>query len=96
MKYWNKNPHARSHWTRLIHNIKGSNVEFMRYFEIEKALQQRKIWCQRQESNSRFFYEYGENGSRVFAFKASITHYESTWWFEDPKDATLFLVQWSS
>lgn len=38
-----------------------------------------KRWCQQQPSRGKFYVYYGTD----------------TWWFEDPKDAELFVLRWS-
>lgn len=38
-----------------------------------------KRWCQQNPSTGKFYYYYGN----------------STWWFERPEDATLFILRWS-
>lgn len=41
--------------------------------------QEMKRWCQLQSSKGKFYYYYGT----------------PTWWFENPEDATMFLMKWS-
>ena len=84
MKYWNKNLRSRQHWTGLVHDVRTSNVLLMRYFEIDGALNKRKLWCQNNGSTSRFFYRTNHNQG-----------YTSYWWFENPNDALLFALKWS-
>lgn len=84
MKYWNKSPRSRQHWTEIKHDIRGSNIKLMRYFEIDRATDHRKVWCQNNGSTARFYFRIvGESG------------YKSSWWFENSEDATLFLLRWS-
>jgi hypothetical protein len=83
MRYWNKNPRSRQYWTKIIMDIRGSDIELMRYFEIDRATDQRKIWCQNNGSTRRFYFSFrGDSG------------YLTNWWFENPHDATLFVLRW--
>ena len=38
-----------------------------------------KVWCQQQSSKGKFYYYYGSD----------------SWWFEQPEDATMFLMKWA-
>lgn len=83
MRYWNKNPRARQHWSVIDYNVITSNLDLVRYFEFDAALNNAKIWCQRQTSRARFYFKVPNWMS-----------YETIWYFEDPKDAIWFKLNW--
>ena len=66
-------------------NVRTSNIDLVRYFELDGALRNAKVWCQRQDSTARFYFQV-----------PNWMNYETIWYFEDPKDALLFTLKWKS
>ncbi len=65
MKFYNKKKVERSDWIK----IRGPHPH----------KRDAKIWCQRQNSNGRFYYHYAS----------------SNWWFENQQDAVVFKLVWN-
>ncbi len=83
MKYWNKDKEIRKRcWTKVNHPLQKARW-------IPNAggaiLSERvpsdelKRWCQQQASPGKFYHYYGAD----------------SWWFENPHDATHFLLRWA-
>lgn len=89
MKYWNKSKKARlAHWTAVERPVQWSTFRATTGVWVGarvalpelQCIEEMKLWCQRQPSKGRFYFKDNK----------------TTWWFEHGKDATWFLLNWSS
>lgn len=82
MKYWNKSKRTRQQcWTAVQRPIVWSRIPGGNAaFPEMQRIDEMKLWCQQQASTGRFYFKGND----------------TTWWFELGKDATWFVLNWSS
>ena len=88
MKYWNKDKEIRKRcWTKVNHPLQKArwipNTDFAILSERVPS-DELKRWCQQQASPGKFYHYYGAD-----------SYGADSWWFENPHDATHFLLRWS-
>jgi len=83
MKFWNKDKEIRRRcWTKVNHPLRTARWALNSgdaIFTERVPFEDLKRWCQQQASPGRFHHYYGG----------------VAWWFENPHDATHFLLRWS-
>lgn len=79
MKFYNKKKEYRNTWTK---------VEGPAYFLRDAA----KVWCQRYESNGRFYF-----GKPAYSIDVEIPFIQISWlwYFENKEDAVIFKLVWT-
>ena len=83
MKFWNKDKEIRKRcWTKVPRPRRTAQWQLVggkATFTHDIPSDELKRWCQQQSSTGKFYYYYGAD----------------SWWFENPHDATHFLLRWA-